>query len=172
MSFGAQSIQVEHKDGRDWVFAQKDGTSVRIANYASSSADGKELRGNLYAAAKKAVRTVIGGQGHILKVRVLDRFGEDAFEVSIKPVPKLDPSMAPSFTAKQGQYLAFIYNCWNSAPRQPYRVNRVAFFRSWRSSANSISRSISAANPMPLASHILGYMLMEVNPGMVLISLM
>ena len=26
------------------------------------------------------------------------------------PAPKLDPSIAPAFTAKQGQYLAFIYN--------------------------------------------------------------
>src|SRR6266536_788907 len=29
---------------------------------------------------------------------------------NIDPAPTLDPSMAPSFTAKQGQYLAFIYN--------------------------------------------------------------
>ena len=26
------------------------------------------------------------------------------------PAPKLDPSKAPSFTVKQGQYLAFIYH--------------------------------------------------------------
>jgi hypothetical protein len=26
------------------------------------------------------------------------------------PAPKLDPSIAPSFSAKQDQYLAFIYN--------------------------------------------------------------
>lgn len=68
------------------------------------------MRGNLYAAAKKPVRTVIEGQVCILKVQVLDSFGEDAFEVNIGPAPKLDPSIAPSFTAKQGQYLAFIYN--------------------------------------------------------------
>jgi len=30
------------------------------------------LRGNLYAAAKKPVRTVIGGQVYILKVRVFE----------------------------------------------------------------------------------------------------
>ena len=65
--------------------------AVRIANYASASADVKELRGSLYAAAKKPVRTVIGGQVCILKVRVFDSFGEDAFEVSIDPAPKLGP---------------------------------------------------------------------------------
>ena len=53
-----------------------------------------------------------------------------------------------------------------------YRVNLVAFFRLWRSSASPIRRSIRSAKAMPLCSHILGYMLIEVKPGMVLISLM
>ena len=110
LSLGAQSIEVEHKDGREWVVANKGGAGIGIANYRSSSADAKELRGNLYAAAKKSVRTVIGGQVYILKVRIFDSFGEDAFAVSIERAPKPDPSIAPLFTAKQGQYLAFIYS--------------------------------------------------------------
>jgi len=110
LSLGAQSIGVEYKDRREWVCAYRGGTGVEIANFASSSADAKELRRDLAAAAKKPVRTVIGGQVRILKVRVFDSFGEAAFEVTINPAPKLDPSVAPSFTAKQGQYLAFIYN--------------------------------------------------------------
>jgi hypothetical protein len=68
------------------------------------------LRGNLSAVAKKPVRSVIGGQVYILKVSVFESFGEDAFAVSINLAPKLGPSIAPSFTVKQGQYLAFIYN--------------------------------------------------------------
>ena len=110
LSLGAQSIEVEYEDRREWVFARKGGTGIGIANYPRSSADAKELTGNLYAAAKKPVRTVIGGQVYILKVRVFESFGEDAFEVSIDPAPRLDPSIAPSFTVKQGQYLAFMYN--------------------------------------------------------------
>jgi DNA-binding MarR family transcriptional regulator len=110
LSLGAESIEVEYKDSREWVFANRGGMGVGIANYSSSSAEGKELRENLYAAVKKPVRTVIGGQVYILKVRIFDSFGEDAFTVSINPAPKLDPSVAPSFTAKQGQFLAFIYN--------------------------------------------------------------
>src|SRR2546428_339331 len=90
VSFGAEAIEVEHKDGREWVFANKGGTGIGIANYKSSSADAKELRGNLYAAAKKPVRTVIGGQVYILKVGIFESFGEDAFAVSIDPAPKLD----------------------------------------------------------------------------------
>jgi hypothetical protein len=110
LSLGAESIEVECKDSRDWVFAYKGGAGIGIANYTRSSSDGKELRGNLYAAAKKPVRTVIGGHVYVIKVRVFESFGEDAFAVSMDLAPKLDPSIAPSFTAKQGQYLAFIYN--------------------------------------------------------------
>jgi repressor LexA len=115
---GAESLEVEYKDGREWVFANKGGLGVGIANYKSSSLDSKELRGSLYAAAKKPVRTVIRGQVYILKVDIFDSFGEDAFAVSIDLAPKLDPSIAPSFTAKQGQYLAFIYN-YAKIHRQP-----------------------------------------------------
>ena len=101
---------MQYKDRREWVFANKGNTGVGIANYASSSADGKELRESLYAAAKKPVRTVIGGQVYIIKAHIFEDFGEDAFKVSIDLAPKLDPSKAPSFTVKQGQYLAFIYH--------------------------------------------------------------
>jgi len=110
MSFGAQSFETEHKDGRQRAFAQIDGARTRIANFADSGADAKELCANLYAAAKKPVRTVIGGKVYILQVRLAASLGEDVFEVSIDTAPKLDPSAAPAFTAKQGQYLAFIHN--------------------------------------------------------------
>ena len=110
MSFGAQSFETERKDGRQRAFAQIDDARTRIANFADSSTDARELRSNLYAATKKSVRTVIGGKVYVLQVRVAESLGEDAFEVSIDPAPKLDPFVVPPFTAKQGQYLAFIHN--------------------------------------------------------------
>ena len=110
MSFGAQSFKTERKDGRQRAFAQIDAARIRIANFEDSSTDAGELRANLYAATKKSVRTVIGGKVYVLGVGVFDSFGEDAFEVRIDLAPKLDPSVVPPFTAKQGQYLAFIYN--------------------------------------------------------------
>ncbi len=120
---------MEYKDRREWVFASRNGVGIGIANYASSSADSKELRGKLYAAAKKPVRTVYGGQVYILKVRVFDSFGEDAFAVSIDPAPKLDPSVAPSFTAKQGQYLAFIYHYTKIHRQAPAETDLQRYFR-------------------------------------------
>ena len=129
VSLGAQSIEVQHKDGREWVFANRGGPIIGIANYTSSSTDAKELRGNLYAAAKKPVRSVIGGQVYILKVRIFESFGEDAFEVSIDPAPKLDPSIAPSFTAKQGQYLAFIHSYAKIHHQAPAESDLEGYFR-------------------------------------------
>ena len=129
MSLGAQSIEVEYKDGREWVIANIGAVGISIANYKSSSANAKELRGNLYAAAKKPVRSVIGGQVYILKVTIFESFGEDAFAVSIEPAPKLDPSIAPSFTAKQGQYLAFIYNYTKIHGQPPAESDLERYFR-------------------------------------------
>lgn len=104
LSLGAESIDVEYKDRTEQVFANKVGIGIQIANYPSSSDDAKELRGNLCAAAEKSIRTVLAGQVYILKVKISESFGEDAYAVAIEPAPKLDPSIAPPFTAKQGQH--------------------------------------------------------------------
>jgi LexA DNA binding domain-containing protein len=129
LSLGAQSIEVERQDSQEWVFARKGGVGISIANYEGSGTDAKELRRNLYAAAKKPVRTVIGGQVYILKVRVFESFGDDAFEVSIDPAPKVDPSIPPSFTAKQGQYLAFIYNYTKIHRQAPAESDMERYFQ-------------------------------------------
>jgi DNA-binding MarR family transcriptional regulator len=128
LSFGATGLDVERKDGREWVFMTQGGAGVSIANYKSSSADAKELRENLYAAAKKPVRAAIAGQVWIIKVRIYDSFLEDAFEVTIEPAPELDPSAAPLFTKKQGQYLAFIYNYTKIHRRAPAELDLQRYF--------------------------------------------
>ena len=89
---------------------------------------GEELRANLCAAAKRPVRTVLNGKVYILKVRVFESIGEDAFAVSIEHAPKLDPSVAPSFTAKQGQYLAFIYNYTKIHGQPPAELDLQRYF--------------------------------------------
>jgi hypothetical protein len=128
MSLGADSIEVEYKDGRDWVLACKDGSGVAIANYAPSSADGKELRENLDAA-KRPIRAVFHGQVYLLKVRIFESFGEAAFEVSIDPAPKIDPANPPPFTAKQGQYLAFIHSYTKIHRQAPAETDLERYFR-------------------------------------------
>jgi hypothetical protein len=128
LSFGAIRLDVEHKNGREWVFMVTGGSGIPIANYASSSADAKELRGNLYAARKKPLRTAIAGKVWIIKVRVYDSFSEDAFEVTFDPAPALDPSAALPLTKKQGQYLAFIYNYTKIHRRAPAELDLQNYF--------------------------------------------
>jgi LexA DNA binding domain-containing protein len=142
LSCGAQSIEVEYKDGREWVFARKGETAFGTASFASSSRDAKELRENLYAARKKPVRTVIEGQVWILKVGVYDSFGEDAFRVRIDPAPKLDPSVAPPFTKKQGQYLAFIYNYSKIHGRAPAESDLQRHFQTTAPSVHQMIKTL------------------------------
>jgi len=110
LSIGAESIEIECQDHREFVYGRKGDTAVSFASFASSSSDAAELRDNLYRAHKKPLRTVLAGQVYLLKVRIANSFGKDAFAVEIEPAPKLDPAAAPRFTKTQGQYLAFIYN--------------------------------------------------------------
>ena len=79
------------------------------------------------------------------------------------------PAMAPNHAVET---LGSRRLRWSWVLEAFYRVNRVAFLRWCRASASAISRSTSAAKGMPQCSHILGYMLIDVKPGMVLISLM
>jgi hypothetical protein len=142
LSCGAFSIEVEHKDGREWVFLRKGETAYSAANFASSSHDGKELRENLDAARKKPVKTAIGGQVWILKVGVYDTFGEDAFRVRIDPAPKLDPSVPPPFTQKQGQYLAFIYNYSKIHGRAPAELDLQGYFQTTPPSVHQMIKTL------------------------------
>jgi DNA-binding MarR family transcriptional regulator len=128
LSFGATGLEVERKDGREWVFTIQGGSRVTIANYEISSAEARELRKNLYAAAKKPVRAAIAGQVLSIKVSVYDSFLEDAFEVAFEPVPELDRSVAPSFTKKQGQYLAFIHDYTRIHRRAPAELDLQRYF--------------------------------------------
>ena len=142
LSCGAQAIEVEYKDGREWVFLRKGETAYAASNFASSSRDAKELRENLDAARKKPVRTAIGGQVWILKVQVYDSFGEDAFCVRIDPAPKLDPSAAPPFTEKQGQYLAFIYNYSKIHGRAPAEMDLQRYFQTTPPSIHQMIKTL------------------------------
>jgi hypothetical protein len=133
---------VEYKDGREWVFARKGAMAFGITNFASSSRDAKELRENLCAARKKAIRTAIGGQVWILKVGLYDSFGEDAFRVRIDPAPKRDPAVAPPFTKKQGQYLAFIYNYSKIHGRAPAESDLQRYFQTTPPSVHQMIKTL------------------------------
>jgi hypothetical protein len=142
LSCGAESIEVKYDEHREWVFARKGDIAFGTANFASSSRNAKELRQNLYAARKKPVRTAISGQVWILKVDVYDSFGEDAFRVRIEPAAKLDPRVAPPFTKKQGQYLAFIDNYAKIHGRAPAELDLQKYFQTTPPSIHQMIKTL------------------------------
>jgi hypothetical protein len=129
LSIAADLIKVEYKDGREWVYAGKGVAGFGIADFRSSSEEARELRTNLHAAARRPVRTVAGGRRWMLHVRVFDSFGDDAFEVKITPAPQVDPASPPAFTAKQGQYLAFIHYYSKIHRRAPAESDLQRYFQ-------------------------------------------
>jgi len=62
-------IEVEYKDGREWVLARTGNIGVGIADYPSSSADAEELLESLSSAGKKPIRAVLNGQSIRLLVQ-------------------------------------------------------------------------------------------------------
>ncbi len=129
LSFGAEPSHAECQDGWRHVFAVKNGAAIRIANYPISGRDSRELNGNLTAAAKKPVRSVIEGEVWMIHVEAFDNLGEGAFAIKMVKVPKLDPSTTPSFTAKQGQYLSFIHHYTKIHGQPPAETDLQCYFR-------------------------------------------
>ncbi|MEO8591790.1 MAG: hypothetical protein ABI759_00575 [Candidatus Solibacter sp.] len=164
LSCGAQSLEMEREDGREWVFARKGEAAFGTANFASSSRDAKELLQNLYAAQKKPIRTAIGGQVWILKVEVYERFGEDAFRVRIDPAPKLDPSGAPPFTKKQGQYLAFIYYYSKIHGRAPAESDLQRYFQTTPPSVHQMIKTLELRGFVQRTPGLARSMLLLVRP--------
>ena len=102
ISFHARVLVVEPKDGSEWVYIKKrTGNAIRVANWNKSSSEAKELLENLSAAVKKPFRAILDGDVCVVQVRVFESLGEEAFEATIDPAPKLDPAAPPKFTAKQ-----------------------------------------------------------------------
>lgn len=129
VSFDADLIKVEVKDRDDWVFANIGNVATKIARFKGSSSESKELRSNLYAARKKPIRRILGGQVYVLNVEIYENLGDDAFRVTILPAPKLDPATAARFTAKQGQYLAFIDSYMKIHRRSPAESDLQQYFQ-------------------------------------------
>ena len=125
VSFGAGAIEVKRQDGCERVCACKGGTVISIARYPLSGKDARELRQNLHAAVKKRLPVVLGGRRFRLIVRVSESSGEDMFRV------EMEPALGPDgpFTAKQGQYLAYIYAYTKIHRQAPAETDLERYFR-------------------------------------------
>jgi hypothetical protein len=124
-SQGAESLAVEYDDGELVVYACVGNTAISIASFKRSSKDARELRGNLYDAAKKPANAMVRGRPVKLQVERSESFGEDVFKVTAV-------SAAPAvrrFTAKQGQYLAFLHHYSKIHRRAPSEAELQEYFR-------------------------------------------
>ena len=78
-------LELEYKNGRETLYAMKNGMGVGIASLESSSKAAKDLRKELYLISKRPRKIGVAGKGYLVKARIFDSFGEDAFHVVLKP---------------------------------------------------------------------------------------
>ncbi len=84
---GLSTLDIEHKEGYEQVFAVSGGgIGCGIARLPSSSREAARLRAELYGLAKKKRRVRIGDWEYELRSRVYESFGEDAFRVDVRRV--------------------------------------------------------------------------------------
>ena len=129
LSFDARAFDVRDNEDYQQGFALIDGAQSRVLNLKKSSHEAKELRENLRAAAKKPIRAILGAKVYLLIVSVREDLGEEVFDVSIDPAPTVSALSPPKFTAKQGQYLAYIYNYTKIHGRAPSEPDLERYFR-------------------------------------------
>ena len=80
---GATEFEAEHKDGEEHVVAFSGAVGVGVARFPSNSEDAQELRRQLYAVKKKRRKIVHAGVEYVLRVKIFDSFGENAFRATI-----------------------------------------------------------------------------------------
>ena len=107
-------------------WGQIDGVPTRLANFPWKGRDARELAENLAAAMKRPVFFVFHGHRCIVRVSAS---GKDAFAVAVEEAPPLDESAPPRFTAKQGQYLAYIFSYTKIHRTAPAESDLQQYFR-------------------------------------------
>jgi len=85
---GTDTLEVEYKDGYEWVFVVSGSLGVGIAQFRSSSRNGARLRQECHQLARhhRWQGISVDGRGYQVRCTVYDSFGEDAFRVSLRPV--------------------------------------------------------------------------------------
>lgn len=89
---GFDTLEIEYKDGFEEVFGLKDGVGFGIARFKSAGPEGGTLRDELYRTTKKPRRITLGNSEFLLRGRVWDSFGEDAFRVTLRRVRRSAPA--------------------------------------------------------------------------------
>jgi hypothetical protein len=81
---GADAIEIEYKDGKDWIFAYSGSVGAGIGSlpYSKRTAIMKEMDD-----LKKAKQATLGGVAFRLKFRTYESFGEWVYRIELQPLP-------------------------------------------------------------------------------------
>ena len=87
---GADALEIEYKDRYEEVFAASGPLGFGIARFRSSSGDAASLRRECYRLAKQKhpQHMSVDGGDYELRCAIFDSFGEDAFRLTFRPIPK------------------------------------------------------------------------------------
>lgn len=80
---GADTLEVEYSDGYEEVVAYVGAVGREIGRLASGTAEARALRSALYASTTRPRRLSVEGHEHVIRARVYDNFGEDAFRINL-----------------------------------------------------------------------------------------
>jgi hypothetical protein len=86
---GADALEIEYKDGREWVFAASGPVGFGIASFPSSSRNAARIREECYRLSepKQRHRISVDGSDYELRCAIYDSFGEDAFHITLSLLP-------------------------------------------------------------------------------------
>ena len=83
---GAESLDVEYKDGYEELTAIAGDFGIGIGSLRSTSQDAATLRHELYQCTRRKRQIVVDGDKYELHGRTYDSFGEEAYRVRLHRV--------------------------------------------------------------------------------------
>jgi len=83
---GADTIEVEYRDGYEEVSVSKAGPRFKTATSSWSSRRSASLREELHNLQKKRTTVAVSGAEYEIRTRAHERFGETAFEVRLRRI--------------------------------------------------------------------------------------
>ena len=83
---GAETMEVEYKNGYEEVFASRSGIGFGIARFRSTSSEGSALREELRKLTRKKHRIVIDDTQYDVRAHTYDSFGEVALRIQLRRI--------------------------------------------------------------------------------------
>lgn len=84
VGLGADTIQVEYRDGNEEVSVLKGGVGVEIARFPSMGKRSVALRKELDQLRKKKTTVTVNGAEYEIRARAYELFAEQAYEVRLR----------------------------------------------------------------------------------------